>query len=71
MPKNLPKSAKDIIWRMLTVDPKKRISIKEIKKHPFFLSFALSQTIQRIQSRFQTRRRDGHRYCQYFAHVLE
>eukprot|EP01091_Cochliopodium_minus_P013220 TRINITY_DN4205_c0_g1_i2.p1 TRINITY_DN4205_c0_g1~~TRINITY_DN4205_c0_g1_i2.p1 ORF type:complete len:520 (-),score=176.50 TRINITY_DN4205_c0_g1_i2:100-1659(-) len=38
MPKNLPKSAKDILWRMLAVDPKKRITIAEIKKHPFFLS---------------------------------
>ena len=38
MPKQLPKSAKDLLWRMLTVDPTKRITVREIKKHPFFLS---------------------------------
>ena len=33
---DLPDDIKDLIQRMLTVDPKKRITLAEIKKHPAF-----------------------------------
>lgn len=36
MPQYLHKDAKDLLWKMLTVDPAKRITITEIKQHPFF-----------------------------------
>ena len=32
-------SAKDLIYRLLTIDPKKRITAQEIKKHPWMLGF--------------------------------
>ncbi|KAJ6254063.1 protein kinase [Anaeramoeba flamelloides] len=35
-PKTLTSLQKDLIKRMLTVDPEKRITIEEIKKHPWF-----------------------------------
>ncbi|EGG22010.1 putative protein serine/threonine kinase [Cavenderia fasciculata] len=38
MPPFIHKDAQDLLTKMLTVDPKKRISIREIKKHPWFLS---------------------------------
>ncbi|KAJ6247984.1 serine/threonine-protein kinase brsk2-like protein [Anaeramoeba flamelloides] len=38
MPKNLKKIEKDLIRKILVVDPKKRITIEEIKQHPFFTS---------------------------------
>lgn len=38
MPAFLPKEAQDLISRMLTVDPSKRITITQIKEHPWFLS---------------------------------
>ena len=38
MPPHLDKTAKDLLWRMLTVDPEKRAKIAEIKQHPWFLS---------------------------------
>ncbi|KAK2955550.1 putative Serine/threonine protein kinase OSK3 [Blattamonas nauphoetae] len=37
MPHTLPADAKDLIGRMLTVDPVKRITIPEIRHHPWFL----------------------------------
>ncbi|KAJ3437462.1 protein kinase [Anaeramoeba flamelloides] len=36
VPSTLTKIQKDLLRRMLTVDPKKRITIEEIKKHPWF-----------------------------------
>ena len=36
-PKTLSKEAKDLIKKILVPDPNKRISIPEIKKHPFYL----------------------------------
>ena len=36
-PKNLSKESKDLIKRTLVPDPRKRITISEIKKHPFYL----------------------------------
>ena len=36
-PKNLSNDAKDLIQKILVPDPKKRITIPEIKKHPFYL----------------------------------
>ncbi|KAJ6238862.1 protein kinase [Anaeramoeba flamelloides] len=36
IPNTLTKIQKDLIKRMLTVDPEKRITIEEIKKHPWF-----------------------------------
>jgi len=38
MPHFLNKDVKDLIWRMLTVDPSNRISLNEIKEHPWFKS---------------------------------
>eukprot|EP01112_Ceratiomyxa_fruticulosa_P005304 TRINITY_DN1591_c0_g1_i1.p1 TRINITY_DN1591_c0_g1~~TRINITY_DN1591_c0_g1_i1.p1 ORF type:complete len:757 (+),score=155.94 TRINITY_DN1591_c0_g1_i1:1797-4067(+) len=38
MPQFLPKDAQDLITRMLTVDPSKRITMAEIKTHPWFNS---------------------------------
>ena len=37
LPKSLSEQAQDLIKRILTTDPKKRISLDKIKKHPFFL----------------------------------
>ena len=36
-PKEMGKEAKDLIKRILVPDPRKRITIEEIKKHPFYL----------------------------------
>ena len=36
-PKYISKSGKDLIEKILVKDPNKRITIKEIKKHPFYL----------------------------------
>ena len=36
-PKSLSKMAKDLLKKILVPDPNKRISIPEIKKHPFYL----------------------------------
>ncbi|KAF2074122.1 hypothetical protein CYY_004564 [Polysphondylium violaceum] len=38
MPPYIHKDAQDLLTRMLIVDPSKRISIKEIKQHPWFTS---------------------------------
>ena len=37
MPSFLSNYARDLIYKILTPSPKKRITIDEIKKHPFFL----------------------------------
>jgi len=34
MPTSLPETIKDLLWKMLTVDPTKRITIEMIKAHP-------------------------------------
>jgi serine/threonine protein kinase len=36
MPQFLHKDAKDLISRMLTVDPTKRITFAQVKEHPWF-----------------------------------
>ncbi|KAG8935481.1 hypothetical protein FRC02_008033 [Tulasnella sp. 418] len=38
MPAFLPAEAKDLIHKMLVVDPDKRITMSEIMKHPFFVA---------------------------------
>jgi serine/threonine protein kinase len=38
MPAFLPKDSQDLISKMLTVDPSKRITIQQIKEHPWFNS---------------------------------
>ena len=38
MPAHLDKTAKDLLWRMMTVDPEKRAKLSEIQQHPWFLS---------------------------------
>ena len=38
MPQFLHKDIKDLLWKMLTVDPTKRITIAEIKEHPWYKS---------------------------------
>ncbi len=38
LPIGIPDTAKDLISRLLTTDPDKRLSIAEIKAHPFFAS---------------------------------
>ena len=37
LPRHLSEDAKDLIKRILVTNPAKRITIKEIKRHPFFL----------------------------------
>jgi hypothetical protein len=39
MPPQLSSEAKDLIWRMLDVDPKTRIRMQDIFKHPFLLKY--------------------------------
>mmetsp|Transcript_25549 Transcript_25549/g.42029 ORF Transcript_25549/g.42029 Transcript_25549/m.42029 type:complete len:657 (-) Transcript_25549:589-2559(-) len=39
MPAHLDNDAKDLVWRMLTVDPTKRITIEGIKQHPWFQKY--------------------------------
>jgi BR serine/threonine kinase len=39
MPSYLPPDLQDLIKRMLTVNPSERISIAEIKEHPWYNSF--------------------------------
>src|SRR5688572_20640121 len=34
MPTTLPEAIKDLLWKMLCVDPNKRITIEMIKAHP-------------------------------------
>lgn len=36
MPSDLPAEARDLIRRMLEVDPSKRITMEKIRVHPFF-----------------------------------
>lgn len=38
MPSHLPADVQDLIARMITVDPEKRITIAEIKRHPWYRS---------------------------------
>lgn len=38
IPPYLPPGARDLIQRMLTVDPDQRISLDEVKRHPWYLS---------------------------------
>ena len=38
MPVYLPNDLQDLIKRMLTVDPLERISIEEIKEHPWYIN---------------------------------
>ena len=51
-PKNLSKMAKDLLKKILVPDPNKRITIPEIKKHPFYLKgkelFERSFTIYQV-----------------------
>lgn len=39
MPANLSTEAKDLIWKMLKVDPRQRISIDEILNHPLIVKY--------------------------------
>lgn len=43
MPPYLHRDIQDLISKMLTVNPEERISIEEIKKHPWFNSFPIPQ----------------------------
>ncbi|CAO1627747.1 unnamed protein product [Parajaminaea phylloscopi] len=36
MPENLEPAAKDLIWKMLEVDPERRLKMPEIMRHPWF-----------------------------------
>ena len=36
MPPYIPKAAQDLIARLLVVDPKKRMRLKDVKQHPYF-----------------------------------
>ena len=51
-PKNLSKESKDLLKKILIPDPRRRISIPEIKKHPFYLKgkeiFESSFTIYQV-----------------------
>jgi serine/threonine protein kinase len=46
-PKNIDKIAKDLISKILVTDPIMRISIKEIKSHPFFESIDWGKAARR------------------------
>jgi serine/threonine-protein kinase HSL1, negative regulator of Swe1 kinase len=39
MPPQLSSEAKDLIWRMLDVDPKTRIRMQDIFRHPFLMKY--------------------------------
>jgi len=55
MPSHLTGMAKDLISRMLTVDPLKRITIKEIRQHPWFqvnLPAYLSLTTEEVDHKY-------------------
>mmetsp|Transcript_21187 Transcript_21187/g.36379 ORF Transcript_21187/g.36379 Transcript_21187/m.36379 type:complete len:717 (+) Transcript_21187:149-2299(+) len=39
MPPSLDPDAKDLVWKMLTVDPTKRITIDQIRKHPWYVKY--------------------------------
>ena len=43
MPPYLHRDIQDLISKMLTVNPDERITIEEIKKHPWFNSFPIPQ----------------------------
>ena len=53
-PKTLSHDSKDLLKRILVLDPEKRISIKEIKKHPFYIKgkelFEKNFTIYQVTS---------------------
>ena len=38
MPASVPAGPRDLIHRMLVLDPAKRITIAEIRRHPWFIS---------------------------------
>eukprot|EP00741_Cyanophora_paradoxa_P001769 tig00000073_g1715.t2 len=46
MPAHLCPDAKDLIWKMLTVDPTKRISVEGIKKHAWYQKFLTEKEIE-------------------------
>ncbi len=43
MPEWLEPASKDLIWRMLEVDPEKRIKMSDIMRHPWFTTTARSR----------------------------
>lgn len=43
IPNFVSSDAKDLIKRILTTDPKKRITIQEIKEHPFYKQIKLNE----------------------------
>lgn len=45
MPQFLHKDIKDLLWKMLTVDPSKRITVPEIKEHPWFKTHLSHNTL--------------------------
>lgn len=60
MPQFLHKDAKDLLWRMLTVDPKQRITMEQLKQHPWFRSNHIhSPTIQHVSERVGERLKEN------------
>jgi len=49
LPKYLSNEAKDILKRILQVNPRKRISINDIKKHAWFLKHSIEEEQGGIQ----------------------
>lgn len=54
IPEFVSPDAKDLIKRMLVVDPAKRISMAEIMRHPWFTSRPLKPTNRYIPSALET-----------------
>jgi len=47
-PENFPWIAKDLIEKILVLEPEKRLSLKEIKEHPFFESISFEKLHQKV-----------------------
>ncbi|XP_042452157.1 serine/threonine-protein kinase SAPK7-like [Zingiber officinale] len=52
IPKLVTESCKDLLSRIFVVDPSKRITIAEIKKHPWFLRLLPQAMTEEVQMRF-------------------
>jgi len=50
IPSRLSAEAKDLLTKILEVDPDKRITLNQIKKHPWMLKFSLKRNLNNIQN---------------------
>lgn len=54
MPESISPSAKDLIWKMLRVDPSARLSMEEILEHPLLRKYPAKRTSHRLFSPVST-----------------